>query len=155
MDPARNPNPRIFDPMRFAEDLRSEFESATSPDASLRNNYIFGAGRRICQGMHIAERSLILAVTRLIWAFDFKRPIDPNTGELKPLPDVDDLVGGLTVQPAPFEVMIVPRTEEKARQVRDMWREVEDSLLDKETKQWKTIPNGMAFSTWTPDKAEE
>jgi len=155
MDPARNPNPRIFDPTRFAEDLRTEFESATSRDASLRNNYIFGAGRRICQGMHIAERSLFLAVTRLIWAFDFKRPIDPSTGELKPLPDVDDLVGGLTVQPAPFEVVIAPRTGEKARQVRDVWREVKDNVLDKETKQWETIPNGMAFSTWTPDRAEE
>jgi hypothetical protein len=41
--------------------------------------------------MHIAERSLSLAVTRLIWALDFRVPTSGN------LPDVDDLVGDLTV----------------------------------------------------------
>lgn len=154
MDPKRNPEPRVFDPMRFINDQRTEFESATSRDASTRNNFIFGAGRRICQGMHIAERSLFLAVTRLLWAFDFKQAVDPITGKLKPLPDVDNLVGGLTIQPAPFEVAIVPRNKEKADQVRNFWKESEDKLLDTETKQWKTVPEGMAFSTWTPEKVD-
>ncbi|KAI8939893.1 hypothetical protein NX059_003622 [Plenodomus lindquistii] len=155
MDPSRNPNPRVFDPSRFADDLRTEFECATARDPSKRNNYIFGAGRRVCQGMHIAERSLLLAMTRLLWAFDFERPIDPQTGGLKPLPDIDDLRGNIAVQPAPFEVAIVPRSEDKARQVRETWEVTEDTLLNRETKQWAKIPEGMAFSTWMPDKAGE
>lgn len=151
MDPATNPDPRVFDPSRFASDLRSEFESATSGDPSQRRNYIFGAGRRVCQGMHIAERSLFLAVTRLLWAFDFMAMVDERTGQAKPLPDVDDLVGGLTIQPAPFEVRIVPRTEARARLVREAWSEVQNSFLDSETKQWNNVPEGMAFSTWMPE----
>jgi hypothetical protein len=155
MDPERNPNPRTFDPTRFANDLRSEFESATSGDPSGRNNYIFGAGRRVCQGMHIAERSLFLGVSRLLWAFDFKQPVDPATGKPKPLPDVDNLVGSLTIEPAPFEVSIVPRSGRKEEQVREIWKESEETLLNKETKQWNAVPEGMAFSTLTTEQDEE
>jgi hypothetical protein len=154
MDPARNPNPRVYDPTRFADDFRTEFESATVTDTSKRNNFIFGAGRRLCQGMHIAERSLFLAISRMLWSFGFKRPIDPESGKEKPLPDIDDLVGGITVQPAPFEVTITPRSEKKAQMIRAIWKDCEETLLDMETKQWKKVPDGMAFSTWMPEKVD-
>jgi hypothetical protein len=147
VDSATNPDPRTFDPSRFEHDLRSEFECATARDPSQRRNYIFGAGRRVCQGMHIAERSLFLAVTRLLWAFDFKVP------ESGSLPDVDDLVGDLTVQPAPFEVRIVARSEEKKSLVQETWTDVENMLLDEEG-QWNNVPQSMAFSTWMPDVEE-
>jgi hypothetical protein len=94
--------------------------------------------------MHIVERSLFLAVTRLLWAFDFRIPESGNT------PDIDDLVGGLTVQPAPFEVRILARNEEKKRLVQETWVDIENMLLDVEG-QWKNLPQGMAFSTWMPD----
>ena len=144
MDPDRNPDPRRFDPSRFSSDASSsEFASATAGDPSKRNNYIFGAGRRLCQGMHIAERSLFLAISRMVWAFEFQRPVNALTGEEKPLPDIDDLVGGVTVKPADFEVVIKPRSEEKTRIIREMWRECEEGLLDGTTKQWKQVPEGM------------
>lgn len=104
--------------------------------------------------MHVVERSMFLAVSRTLWAFDFKRPVDPKTGKEKPLPDIDDLVGGIAVQPAPFEVVITPRSEKKAQMIREAWRECEETLLDKETKQWKDVPKGMAFTTWMPEKAD-
>ncbi|KAJ4986250.1 cytochrome P450 [Stagonosporopsis vannaccii] len=154
MDPERNPNPRTFDPNRFVGDLRTEFECATASNASSRNNYIFGAGRRVCQGMHIAERSLFLATVRLIWAFEFSRSVDSATGRLAPLPDVDNLVGGLTVQPAPFAVAITPRTFDKAQHIRDIWKDQEEMMLDKVTKQWRKVPEGMAFSTYLPTKVD-
>jgi hypothetical protein len=118
-----NPNLGILDPSQFGHDLRSKFEYATVCDPLQRRNYIFGAGRRVCQGMHIAERSLFLAVTRLLWAFDFKVP------ESGSLPDVDDLVGDLTVRPAPSEVGIVTRSEEKKSLVQETWTDVESMLL--------------------------
>jgi hypothetical protein len=76
--------------------------------------------------MHIAERSLFLAVTRLLWGFDFKVPESGN------LPDVDDLVGELTVQPAPFEARIVARSEENKILVQETWTDVEDMVLMRE-----------------------
>jgi Cytochrome P450 len=154
MDPTRNPNPRVFDPTRFANDTRTEHESATASDSSKRNNYIFGAGRRLCQGMHIAERSLFLGVARMLWAFDFSRPTDPKTGEMKPLPDVDDFIGSLTVQPAPFEVVITARSEKKAEMIRKTWRDCEERLLDGKTQQWRSVPEGMAFTTYEPGEVD-
>jgi hypothetical protein len=147
MDTTTNPSPGILDPPQFEHELRSEFECVTARDPSQRRTYIFGAGRRMCQGMHIAERSLFLAVTRLLWAFDFK------VSESGSLPDVDDLVGDLTVQPAPFEVRIVARSGEKKSLIQKTWTDVENMLLDGKG-QWKNVPDGMAYSTCMPDVEE-
>jgi hypothetical protein len=98
--------------------------------------------------MHIAERSLFLAVTGLLWAFDFKVS---GSGSL---PDGDNLVGYLTVQPAPFEVRIFLRSEEKKSLVQETWTDVEDMLFD-EKGQWKDVPYCMAFSTWMRDVEEK
>ncbi|TVY30728.1 Cytochrome P450 monooxygenase [Lachnellula hyalina] len=145
MDPKRNPNPRVFDPTRFENDFQSEKESATNKDGNQRQNWIFGSGRRLCQGMHIAERSLFMGMARMLWAYNFERVIDENG---VPVPvDIDDFVGGIAVQPVDFEVNITPRSKEKADIIRNAWKNVEETLLDAETKQWLKVPPGMTFNT--------
>lgn len=32
----------------------------------------FGHGRRICPGLHLAERSLAISIAQIFWAFDVK-----------------------------------------------------------------------------------
>jgi hypothetical protein len=150
MDPKRNPNPRVFDPSRFENDFQSEFESATNSDPTQRQNWVFGAGRRLCQGMHIAERSLFLAIARLVWAYSFEKARDSNGQPVTP--DTEDLVGGLTVTPAAFKAIITPRSKEKAGIITKDWKYCEDVLLDPQTKQWKNVPEGMKFSTYIPEK---
>lgn len=145
MDEKRNPRPRDFDPTRFENDLQSEHESATNKDPDQRQNWIFGAGRRLCQGMHIAERSLFMGMARMLWAFNFERPVDERG---VPIPvDIDDLVGGVTVQPANFKINITPRSKERANIVRKAWKDCEDHQLDPVTKQWVAVPPGMKFAT--------
>lgn len=51
MDSRRHPNPRQYNPDRYKDDSASLADSAASPDASKRDQFVFGAGRRICQGM--------------------------------------------------------------------------------------------------------
>jgi cytochrome P450 len=53
MYPNRSPSPRVFNPDRFASDSRSLYESAIG-EAAKRDNYVFGAGHRLCQGIHTA-----------------------------------------------------------------------------------------------------
>ncbi|KAI1409932.1 putative cytochrome P450 [Hypoxylon sp. FL1857] len=143
MDPASWPNPQVFDPSRFEHEMRSEYEIATSSDpASVRHNYVFGAGRRLCQGIHIAERSLFLAMACLLWAFDFSTP-DPSKI------DIEDLRGGLAVVPAPFECHIKPRDKERAEVMRREWRQLQDEFLDPVTKQWSRVPDGLPLSTYS------
>ena len=90
MDPKRSPDPRRFNPDRFAGDHTSLYESATG-DYQKRDNYVFGAGRRRCQGIHIVERSMFLAISRMMWAFRFSPATDRDGVAVKY--DTEDLVG--------------------------------------------------------------
>jgi hypothetical protein len=144
MDPNRHPSPRTFDPSRYASDNQTASEAALNPDASQRDQFVFGAGRRLCQGMHIAERSLFLGISRLLWAFQFDYARDASGNEV-PV-DIKKLTQGLVVLPEPFEAHIYPRSEERAELVRKEWRDCA-SLLD-EKRQWREVPKGMVFSTY-------
>ena len=66
---SRGTEPRKFDPSRYEDDHLSLYDSASNPDGTKRDQFTFGAGRRICQGMHVAERSLFLGISRILWAF--------------------------------------------------------------------------------------
>lgn len=141
-DPQRFPNPQVFDPTRYANDTQSSIESANNPDPSMRDHFIFGAGRRFCQGTHIAERSLFLGYSRLLWAFDFKKALDDDGVPLTP--DASELTEGALVQPKPFPARIEPRSPGKEETIRREWRTMED-LLD-EDGQWKVLPEGLLSS---------
>lgn len=144
MDPKRHPDPRRFDPARYKDDRQTAAEAASNGDATKRDQFVFGAGRRLCQGMHIAERSLFLAISRLLWAFDFDKALDKDGNEI--VPDADDLTEGLFVLPKPFPARIVPRSAEKAERVIAEWKKME-VLLD-EDLQWKVLPEGLIWKDY-------
>jgi cytochrome P450 len=48
----------------------------------MRDHYAYGGGRRICPGMHVAERSLFINVARLMWGFDLQLAKDENGREI-------------------------------------------------------------------------
>jgi cytochrome P450 len=54
-DPNRYPDPSTFNPERFLGDTLWSAESASSMDVSKRDHFGFGAGRRICPGMNVAD----------------------------------------------------------------------------------------------------
>lgn len=146
MDSARHAHPSRFDPARYLGDDQTAQEAATNADPSQRDHFVFGAGRRLCQGMHIAERSLFLAVARLLWAFDV-RPVEGAGKEgVHGLPDAADLTEGLLVRPRGFPARIVPRSGERAERVREEWEKME-RLLDGEL-QWKILPEGLIWKEY-------
>ncbi|KAF7166314.1 hypothetical protein CNMCM6106_002172 [Aspergillus hiratsukae] len=147
MDPDRSDEPRVFKPERFIGDNTTLYQSAVG-DTKKRDNFVFGAGRRMCQGIHIAERSLFLGISRLMWAFTFS-PVKDEQGQPFNY-DVEDLVGGITVQPNEYPVQIEPRSTAKVKIIRESVAECK-KLLDPKTLQWKSVPEGMAFSTWMPE----
>ncbi|KAL4801508.1 cytochrome P450 [Aspergillus unguis] len=147
MDPNRSEDPRVFKPERFTGDHTTLYQSAVG-DTTKRDNFVFGAGRRLCQGIHIAERSLFLGISRLLWAFTFYPGKDANGNRFEY--DIEDLVGGITVQPNEYPVRIEPRAANKVQIIRESVEECK-KLLDPQTLQWKSVPGGMAFSTWMPE----
>ncbi|KAJ3148532.1 hypothetical protein HDU89_004629 [Geranomyces variabilis] len=101
-DEERYPNADQFQPERFLHDRTNFTESANCADPMQRDQWSFGAGRRICAGMHLAEREMYLAISRALWAFD----IVGLEGEMS---DLDKFEGELPRSPVAFRVKFVPR----------------------------------------------
>lgn len=70
-------------------------------DTSDRGHTTFGAGRRMCPGIHVAERSMFTAVARLLWAFNIKRSVDKH-GQFIPV-ERDGMTPGFMVTPLHYE----------------------------------------------------
>ncbi|KAG9247920.1 hypothetical protein BJ878DRAFT_490517, partial [Calycina marina] len=85
---------------RYTYDFQTASEATSNPDASKQDQFVFGAGRRVCQGMHITKRSLFLAISRLLWGFVFKKALNAEWKEITP--DIEDLTKGLIVFPRLF-----------------------------------------------------
>jgi Cytochrome P450 len=98
-DPQLFPNPRDFDPSRHNSDL-SFSEAASAADYRHRDQWTFGAGRRICPGIHIAERTLFLAAARLLWTFNFRKAQDASGREIDV--DRDEVTQSIAARPVSF-----------------------------------------------------
>lgn len=72
------PEPFTFTPERYLDFPEGAGHYAHSQDPSKRDQYNFGAGRRICPGTHLAEASIELTLARILWAFDI---VEPGFGE--------------------------------------------------------------------------
>ena len=141
-DPSRYPEPREFNPDRYQYDFQNASDSAANPDVSQRDQFTFGTGRRICQGMHVAERSLFLAIARLLWGFNIEPALDLDGTKI--MPDPDKYTQGFVIQPEPYLARITPRSETKADLIARKWSEAQEKL-DPFTEQWKKVPEGMAL----------
>lgn len=138
MDEDRHPEPRRFNPERYRSDTLSLGDSASSGDPAKRDQFTFGAGRRICPGIHVAERSLFLGISRMLWAFNIEPALD-EAGE-PILPDPDKLTQGFVCMPEEFPAKITPRSEAKKAKVMQDWEDARSQFLDPTTMQWLETP---------------
>ncbi|KAJ9102651.1 hypothetical protein QFC19_004760 [Naganishia cerealis] len=97
LDPKLYPEPESFKPERFIQDGK-----LVGTSQSERGHHSYGFGRRICPGMYIADRSMFITFTRLLWCFNFaedsQHPID-----------VDAFSEGFSSHPLHFKTGITPR----------------------------------------------
>lgn len=110
----RNPeplytDPDAYNPDRYLSHPRLAMDYAGSPDYHNRDHYSYGSGRRICPGIHLADRTQWRFVAYLLWAFDVLPALDEQ-GEEIPL-DITAYKPGLLSEPEDFKVRFVPRSE--------------------------------------------
>ncbi|KAL6304972.1 cytochrome P450 [Sparassis latifolia] len=127
MDPDRYPNPTAFNPDRFMAP-ENQGKWASGPDCQDRDHYVFGWGRRYCQGSYIAEASLFIVLSRLLWGIDFRAPTDPKTGQPS-IPDMADEEAtwsdGFVSVPHIYPVGFRARSEKHAEMIRKSFDEVQ------------------------------
>lgn len=105
------PNPHHFDPVRFLSDIeRSQLGIEKQPYIGQKvhpakaGHSSFGWGRRICPGADLAANSLLIALGKLLWAFDIL-PIEGRNYDIFAYTD------GFNVRPKRFECTIRVRSE--------------------------------------------
>ena len=77
-----------------------------SADPNDRDHFTYGAGRRACPGIHVAERSLFINVARVLWGF--------NLNKKKGVEVTTEMMPGFFSVPKAFECDIKPRSERHA-----------------------------------------
>ncbi|KAF5504465.1 Cytochrome P450 monooxygenase patI [Colletotrichum fructicola] len=116
-DPARHEDPERFWPERFKDDETTTMESMNAQDPTKRDHFAFGAGRRGCPGYHVAERSFVITMMRILWAFD----IAPAPGTKSTL-EFADYAGELPGNPADdMPVKLTYRSESRKKIVMDVF----------------------------------
>ncbi|KAI8942774.1 hypothetical protein NX059_000818 [Plenodomus lindquistii] len=91
-------------------------------------HYAFGVGRRECPAKYVAEASLYITISRLLWAFNIELGTNPPPG--------DGIVGGIPILgPAKFGCNVTARSEkvkeviEAASQEKGSSVHLEDAVL--------------------------
>lgn len=124
-DPELYPDPDTFNPSRWLDPSFPTYREPLTVYPNLQNYTAFGHGRRICQGISIAENSANLQVALLAWGSDIGRARDEEGNEI--IPPFYDYEAGFNVAPKPFKFTLTARSEEKADLVE---RAYQQSLKD-------------------------
>lgn len=114
--------------MRYINDPYSTAEALNTAVPNDRDHFTYGAGRRVCTGIHVAQNSLFILMARTLWAFNLRKAKDPNTGKVID-PDTSSENGFLCI-PARFPCVFEARSAEKAKIVEKEWTRAESQGLE-------------------------
>lgn len=130
-DSSTHDDPAHFNPLRYKDHTSLAPIYASSSDYNNRDHYGYGAGRRICPGIHLAERGLFLAVAKILWAFDILPKLDsagnPHAIDCNPVTGYTD---GFLRCAKPFEVTIKPRSEERRKRIMAEFEQAEREVFN-------------------------
>ncbi|KZL67504.1 cytochrome p450 [Colletotrichum incanum] len=128
-DPELYPDPELFNPNRWLDPKYPTYKEPLSIYPNLQQFSAFGHGRRICQGINIAERSLNLKIALLAWGCNISRAKNGKGEEI--IPPLYDFVEGFNVQPKTFDFNLQSRSPERIELIERVYAQTlkEDPLL--------------------------
>ncbi|KAJ7174153.1 cytochrome P450 [Mycena crocata] len=99
-DPAVYSDPFVFNPDRFL---------GPNPAPDPTDVGVFGYGRRVCPGTHLADVSVWITVAKAVAGLTIKRAVDVDGNEIDPVADTTD---GIITRPLPFTCAVAPRSSQ-------------------------------------------
>lgn len=139
-DPSHWEKPEEFMPERYLNHPLAAAAYINAADPDDRDHFSYGAGRRVCPGVHLAEKSLFLNISRVLWAFDLSKKKDPAGGPGGVVEPEAGMVPGWMTIPLPFVCDIRCRSGEKRELIERVWSEARATL-----KADGDIPDGQGY----------
>jgi len=112
--------PEDFMPERYV--THPKLASQYTSDGPDRDHFGYGAGRRVCPGIHLAERNLFVAMAKLLWAFDFRK-VTGGDGK------IESSIGFLQCV-RDYDCIIKVRSEKKAETIRREFQQAAEVFAD-------------------------
>ncbi|EXJ53393.1 uncharacterized protein A1O5_13382 [Cladophialophora psammophila CBS 110553] len=135
-DQQHYPEPDSFLPERWLDYPYGAAEAAALADGTKRDHLSYGGGRRICAGLHVAERSLFINVARLLWGFNVSHALDER-GKVIPVDfGTTGLRPGSSSVAKPFQCQIKPKSEDHAQLLRKAWEMAQEDGIDFSHIKW-------------------
>ncbi|KAG9015638.1 hypothetical protein FRB90_004645 [Tulasnella sp. 427] len=106
--------PNEFNPDRFLSNPLGVKAGVDPKEVANVKDLVFGAGRRVCPGMHLGKSSMVLNTARILWVFDILKAKNGDGSTIEP--DFMDCHPTASNAPAPFKCDIRPRSD-KHKQV--------------------------------------
>jgi hypothetical protein len=91
----------------------------------MRDHLTYGGGRRICGGIHVAERSLFLVLSRLLWGFDIGLAKDATGKDIPVDFTLKGVMPGATSVARPYRCSIKARSAKHELVFRREWADAE------------------------------
>lgn len=109
-----------------SENEKGNSSTATTQASSpgRRQTYAFGAGRRICAGSKMAENSMMMSMSKVLWCYD----VLPGTDEKLDTDISTAYRDAILTGPKPFPVKFVLRDEKKREIIRKEWEKADQFL---------------------------
>lgn len=130
------PEPDSFLPQRWKDYSHSAAKAAAMPDGTQRDHLSYGGGRRICAGMHVAEKSLFINVARLLWGFDIELAKDTSGRSIELDFSTKSLQAGSSSVTKPFPCEIRPRSKEREEILREEWAQAQQQGMSFDHIKW-------------------
>ncbi|KUL87183.1 hypothetical protein ZTR_05628 [Talaromyces verruculosus] len=134
--PEVDPEPEKFLPERWKHYPYGAAAAAVLPDGDKQDHISYGGDRRICAGIHLAEKSLFINVARLLWGFNIDFAKDAN-GDVIPLDfTTAGFLQGSGSIPKPYQCSILPRSKRHEELMRQGWKGAQDKGIDFSHIKW-------------------